>query len=376
MAKRTRKKRRDLWGSIAKVGPDTYRIRYWAGGPDGYRRRSETVRGSRMDAERRRSELMLGHSEDAPCPTVGQAWERWAWPTFERRHADGDLAESTLYRYGRVWETAVAPTWADVPCDSVRPLAVQQWLTPMKLTTAKIAVVVLSAIMDHAVRYELVTHNPMREKYLMPSPSTVARRDHGVWSLDELGALWSRIRGEWWEPAFILAAFGSCRVGESLGVTAADVERRVVDGVTLAVVSIVRQVPSVGAPTERLKTDQSRRPVIVAGRAAERLLSIAEGMDATWFLTHDGIGKWQSQSRLNDSWLALGTGRPFKNLRNSWQTAMRWEVGISPFFLEPMMGHRGEGVTGRHYDKPAAERFCEVVASAYANRPWDSSWDT
>lgn len=161
-----RRKTRSAWASITEVERgQRYRIRYWAKGADGaYRRRSETVRGTRKDAERRRAELMLEHSEDAPCPTVGQAWERWAWPTFERRVADGDLAPSSALRYRKAWENLVGPRWADEALDAVRPLAVQQWISAMTLMQAKIAVVVLSAVMDHAVRYEVVDHNPMREK--------------------------------------------------------------------------------------------------------------------------------------------------------------------------------------------------------------------
>lgn len=372
-----RRKRRSAWASITEVRRgEVYRIRYWAKGSDGqYRRRSKTVRGTRLDAEKVRSELMLDHSEDAPCPTVAQAWEKWVLPTYEQRHERGDMSSATLYRYQKVYASNVEPTWASVPLDSVRPLRVQQWISGMPLSTAKIAVVVLSAIMDAAVRYECVNHNPMREKYLMPSPSTVKRRDGGVWSLAELGELWARICGEWWEPAFVLAAFGSCRVGEALGVQAGDVERRMVDGVPLALVRIERQVPPVGAPVDRLKTAQSRRTVVIAGKPALRLADIAESMPTDWYLTHDGMGKWSGQSRLNDSWNALGLGRPFKNLRNSWQTWMRWEAKVQPFFIEPMMGHKGADVTGRHYDKPTADLFAEVVAEAYRARPWDAEWD-
>jgi len=365
-----RKQRRAQWASITEVEKGKrYRIRYWGKDASGeYRRLSCTVRGTRKDAELRRAELMLDHSEDAPCPTVGQAWERWTLPTFERRVEGGDMAESTLYRYQKVWASSVEPTWADVPLDAVRPLAVQQWISAMRLTTAKIAVVVLSAIMDHAVRYEVVDHNPMREKYLMPSASTVSRRDEGVWSLSELVELWQRVRGEWFEPAFLLAAFGGCRVGEAFGPLAGEVRSREVDGYPLAVVGVQRQVQSMGGVSERLKTRQSARPVVVAGDVALRLVELAAALPPDWYLTHDGIGGPQAQWRLNDSWTALGTGRPFKNLRNSWQTVMRWELGVPPHYIEPMMGHKVPGVTGAHYDKPTEELFCDVAARAWKGR--------
>ena len=58
MAKRSRKKR-SAWGALTQVDAQTWRLRYWSAGPDGYRRRSKTVRGTRLDAERVRAEREL-----------------------------------------------------------------------------------------------------------------------------------------------------------------------------------------------------------------------------------------------------------------------------------------------------------------------------
>lgn len=369
-----RKKKRSAWASLTEVQPNVWRLRYWAEGADGYRRRSKTVRGTRKQAEAVRAQLMLEHGDDAPCPTVQQAWERWALPTYQRRVDDGELAPASYDRYTKAWKNLVAPRWANVTLDAVRPLQVQQWISSLTLTQAKIAVVVLSAVMDHAVRYEQVEHNPMREKYLMPPKSTVKRRDDGTWTLAELLALSSELRGLWFEPAFLLAAFGSCRVGESLGAMAGEVEMRRVSGVPVAVIPIVRQVPNVGGPTERLKTAESRRTVVLAGNAALRLHELASALPPDWYLTHDGIGKWQSQSRLNDSWNALKMAHPFGNLRPSWQTWMRYEARIAVPFIEALMGHRRPGVTGLHYDRPTPDVLAEVVADAYLSRNWDDLW--
>lgn len=84
-----RRQMRSAWGSIAEVRRGVWRIRYWAEGPDGYRRRSETVRGTRRDAVERRSALMLEHGGDAPYPTVRQCWERWCLPDIERQVETG-----------------------------------------------------------------------------------------------------------------------------------------------------------------------------------------------------------------------------------------------------------------------------------------------
>lgn len=380
-----RRKKRAAWGSISRVDSDTWRIRYWATDKEGsYRRMSCTVRGTRMDAERRRSELMLGHSEDAPCPTVGEVWARWALPDLERRRADEDLSVRTLAVYRRAWEADVAPRWESTQCDAVRPLAVQQWLMELTLSQAKRALQLLTLALDYAVRYELVSHNVGREKYLMPSQSTVERRDKGVWTLDELGGVWRvvRERAVWLEPAFLLAAFGGCRVSESLGPFAGEVERMDVGKVPLALVPISRQVTKEEGVTDRLKTERSRRVVIVPGKAALALVSTAKSMPADRPLTHDGSGGFSSRDRLNRAWrrdvlpaLPADQRHLFQNLRNSYQTNMRWALGLPPWLVEPLLGHVGEGVTGMHYDRPRVEQFAATVAQAYAEHKFDAGWD-
>lgn len=379
------RRRRAAWGSLSQVEPGVWRIRYWGKGADGqYRRRSRTVRGSRLDAERIRSELMLAHSDEAPCPTVGTVWRSYALPDMGRRVEGGDLSIRTRTAYLRAWDADVAPAWEGVPCDSVRPLAVQQWLLGLGLSQAKRALQILTLVLDYAIRYEFIDHNPARERYIMPSKSTVTPRDKGVWTLDELGGVWRAVRrhAAWMEPAFLLSAFGGCRVSESVGPLAGEVERMEVSGVPLALVPIVRQVTKETGVSDRLKTEGSRRTVIVPGRAALALLDAAERLDAGCPLTHDGMGGFVSRDRLNRSWrrdvipaLPEGQRHIFQNLRNSWQTNCRWSLGMPPWLVEPLMGHKGKGITGQHYDRPQTLMFAETVAKAYAGHPFDAGWD-
>jgi len=377
MAKRSRK--RAAWGALTQVDASTWRIRYWSSGPDGYRRRSKTVRGTRKDAERVRAELMLAHGEDAPCLTVGEAWERWYEPDLVRAVDEGEASPQTLAQYRSAWRNHVAPTWADVPCDSVRPLAVQQWITSLGHSQAVAGKALFQRVMDYAVRYECVVSNPLRERYVMPPKSTVRRRDEGVWTLDELGEVWRAVHGQWFEAAFLLAAFGGLRVGEAMGVTAADVRAVVARGQPVTLVRVARQVANRGEVTETLKNEQSRRVVAIPGRAGARLLALAGSCDG--YLSGDGMGGHSTQRRMAAQWerevlpsLRPELRHPFKNLRNSWQTNCRWSLGLPPWLIEPMMGHVGEGVTGRHYDRPQADMFADAMADAYAAHTFDAGW--
>lgn len=372
-----RRRKRSAWGSIAQVDSQTWRIRYW--GKDSasgtYRRQSCTVRGSRLDAERKRSELMVLHCEDAPCPTVGRVWDTYAMPDLEARAESGDLAGSTLEQYRAMWRKHAEPQWGAVQCDAVKPLEVQQWLSSLSLGQAKWALVVTKKALDYAVRYGWCKSNPFRERYLMPSKSTVTQQDKGIWSLDELGELWHRLWGTWVEPAFLLSAFGSCRVGESLAPLARDVELASVDGVPVASVAITGQVDHrSGRIEQRVKTDDSARVVVIVGRAALRIAEIAASLPPDCPLTNDGMGGSVPQWRLGNWWGKKGMGHPYRNLRNSWQTWMRWELRVPVHYIEPLMGHRVPGTTGLYYDRPTVDMFRRVVADAYRLHQFDADW--
>lgn len=371
-----RKKKRSAWGSLTQLDSTTWRLRYWSSGPDGYKRRSKTIRNAtRLDAERVRSELMLLHSDDAPCPTVGDVWESYALPDLKRRVENGDLAPDTLVQYRRWWAKHVTPTWGATPCDAVKPLAVQQWLYTLTRSQAANATLVLTKAMDYAVRYGWAPTNPMRERYVMPGRSTVAERDKGTWTLAEIRAVWERLRDTWMEPAFLLSAFGSARVGESLGVLAGEVERHDLDGTPVALVPIQRQVAHHGARiAERTKTAESTRWLVLVGSAATRLCDIAESMPRDWPLTHDGMGGIVPQERYTANWRRMNMEHPYRNLRNSWQTWMRWELGLETRYIEVLMGHKLKGTTGQHYDRPQAEQLAGVVAAAYRAKPYDAGW--
>lgn len=365
---RRKKAHRAAWASITRVDDGRYRIRYWGKDSNGqYRRMSRTVRGNRLDAERVRSELMLEHSEDAPCPTVTQAWERWVLPDMERRVEDGDLAPKSLEQYSSAWRKHVEPMWGSVACDAVRPLAVQQWISKMGRSPAISATQVLSKVMDYAVRYEFCDHNPMREKYLMPSQSTVEKQDPGIWDVQQLMDEWDSCRGAWYEPAFILAAFGGMRVGESLAPLAGDVDAMVLDGVDVCAIPVINQMPNRGKkPTPKLKTRQSERVAVVVGPAARRLAEIAASIPADWPLTHDGAGGFQNQTRLSRSWTGA---HPFRNLRNSYQTWHRYDLRAPRWLTKRLMGHKGEDVEDAYYDRPNGARLAEIVADLYRERP-------
>lgn len=376
---------RSAWGSVQRLGPNRYRLRWWEDRGGDYARRSEVVRGTRKEATRRLAEIRAGLDETAPHGrprarrkmTVGEAYETWWLPETEERVERGALARQSLTNYLSRWRKYVKPRWADVACADVRPADVQEWLLTMTRKPAADALYVLRAVLDRAVLFEVVASNPARARYRMPQEQ-VDRTD-GAYTLAELDRIAQAARGRVTEAAILLMAFGSCRTGESLGVRVDEVARVTSHGLDLTTAEIVRQVTSdrrVSADGE-LKNRQSVRTVVVPPPWGDRLWELAQEAQArgdAW-LTDSGLGRPVYQHRLRRDWAASteAAGLPPKAARaarRSWETFMRWEMGVSPSKIEAMMGHRLPGVTGEHYDKPDAAMFVDAVAEAFARKPF------
>ncbi|MDY5271814.1 hypothetical protein [Tractidigestivibacter sp.] len=372
--------RRAAWGSVEEmVRGKKYRLRYWASTPDGYRRVSEIVYGTRADAEDVRAQRRLDHGHERATPTVSAAYEKWWLPNFERRVAEGEASVNSLNSFQSTWRKWCEPTWGVVEVTAIHPMDVQAWLLTMPISVARRARIVMSNTLDYCVRYELVPTNPFRAKYDMPSRSTSETQDRGIWTTAEVLRLCNAARGEWYEGALLVQAFGGARVGESLGVMAADVRGIECDGVPVALVDVRRQVQGHGGVTELLKTQQSHRVVPIPGPPGEMIIEIASQHGGGW-LTDNGLGGHVSQVVYRNAVLRCADKagverRQPRSLRNAWETRMRWEWGLPPYVVEPMMGHAGRDVTGQYYDRPRPEAMAQVVADAYKLHPYGSTWD-
>lgn len=373
-----RRRQRSSFGSVTKLDRDTWRLRWWADTPEGRRRVSETVHGTRREAEDRLAEIRCEvGSEQGGSVTVGQAWERWYAPDCAQRLEEGSLAPNTWRNAEKQWTKNIAPRWAHVPCTQVRALDVQEWLLTMTWSNARLSKIVLGQVMGMAAMFGACSSNPLILKYRLPKKTGEQAE---VFTLDGLRDAWKAVHGSVIEAPFLLAAFGSARVGESLGVMACEVELREAFGVPVATAPIVRQVGNDGKTTERLKNEQSRRHVVLPGRAGLRLAELAStaAAEGLVWLADDGTGAPISQFRTNRAWrAAIGDEgyRPFKNLRNSWATFTHWHLGVDPLMVDKMMGHSNGTVLAKHYDRPDVDLFVETVAKAYAEHPYADTWD-
>lgn len=361
-------RQRASWGSNEDAGQGRRRLRYWADLHDGrgYRRVSETIRGSRREGDLVLAQRRVEHDSDAPVPTLAQAYEAWWLPDARDRVEKGELAPRTLTQYESYWGTHVAPAFGRAQVTGIRPLAIQDWLLALPKTSAPKSLGILAQVLDLCVRYEVMGANPARMRYRMPQRVERAH-DKAVWTYRDAVAAADALRGG---PAYlptVLSLFGSCRVGEALGprVDMGEVRPWESHGMTLAVVDIRRQVDRRGVVEDALKTAQSARSVIIPEPWSLDVLAVT-----TPWLCDRGDGMVPSQRQWhrafgNALWDAGIDPIPLRNLRNSWRTFMRWELGVPEDMCEKMMGHAGRGVGETHYDRPEWDVFADVVAEAY-----------
>jgi integrase len=209
----------------------------------------------------------------------------------------------------------------------------------------------------------------------------VQKRDAGVWDEASLGDVWRALYGSYLEPSFILMAFGSCRVAESLSPRGTDVELREHDGIPCACVRISYQIDDRGNVYDRVKTEQSARIVLVPGTPGVRLAHIARQC-GDLPLTNDGLGGFVGKRRLRESFMSILAdagveAHDMRSLRRTWRTIMRRRMRLPEWVAEPLMGHVPSDVTSRHYDVPEVDDFVREVCDAYARYPWaEYEWAT
>lgn len=358
-------------GSIARLDRNRYRIRYWGdrGDGNGYRRLSANFTGTLTEARAERDRLIELHSTNQRTQhTVRYVFDKLYWPSCEKR-----LAANTLNMHRSTWRKHVEPKFGSCKLGAVKPLAIQEWLDGMTKNQAQRAINMLSGIYKTAVKFELAESDPTSVGLMLPD--SVAEMDKGIYDLAELMRMAELLRGSRMEGMFLLCAFGSCRPGEAAAVDPASVELVKADnGTVCAVVPIEREAVRGQGVVERVKTECSRRNVIVPGRWGERLADIAEERiecGHSLFIENMKGGPLTS-ARMKAIWeneaKRLGYEyHPLRNLRNSWRTSWEYEIRIPPATLEILMGHSGSGVSAKHYVRASLMMLVNTVADAFAD---------
>lgn len=369
------RRKRSSWGSVSQLSPGRFRIRWheWVGFSKV--RKSKVMRCTRREADAELARLRGIHElpqDGAPCPTFAECWDRWYLPELMSRIDDGTLTKRTFMLYRTQWRCRVLPRWGDTVMRDVKASEYQEWLLTLGGTEARHGNILIGNMVSCAIHHDVRGIDFKTVKYRMPKEERKTSPDD-IYTLDE----YTQICRELVEadsvcaiPA-ILMAFGSCRVGEACGALCEDVHELEVGDRRFAVVDLRWQLPEHGMELEKPKTPESIRPVIIWGEFADIILHRLQSGEA--FLNDDGTGRPVARQTLSGHWRkAFKTGAvtqrylPMTKLRNSWQTFMRWGLGIDKDKVDRMMGHSSSDVRSRYYDRPDEVLFAEAVAEGLA----------
>lgn len=370
---------RASFGSNTAYTKGRRRIRYWADKHDGrgYRRCSEIVKGTKRDADKVLALRQIEHGKDAPTPTLTQCYELYYKPWLELRYSNGSITRSTYLNGITRWNTQIEPALGSMRISDIRPSIVQKFILTVSPGVANQTIGVLHQIFDRALFNDVAVPN-IKMKYELPKRvKTTAGK--GSYTLDELRQIWGVLYNTDIEVPFLLQAFGSCRVGESLAVKVDEVEYD--HDYHCVVIEIKRQMTQDknNPISDRLKTPQSHRYIVLCGKVGERVHEIANLRKTAGFEWLCGQASplpqrryiYQFKKLLNDTGLPQ---YPPTTLRPSWQTVAKYTLKIEPAIIERLMGHIVPGVTGRHYDRPKKGHYINAVVEAYAAAQYDKDW--
>ena len=354
------RKMRSTWGNVSRTAPGVFRLRWYEDTPQGRRRMSETVRGTRREADRRLAQIRLSVRED-PARPLRWYFERCYWPDASKK-----LRPNTLAAYRSAWRQ-IEPVFGDSPVSAIKPMDIQALMDGMARNMAGSAKGILKRTLDYAVMYGEIAANPADAPLRLPEAEMTFSKE--IWTLAELRAAWDVVRGWDFEASYILQAFGGARVGESLGVRIGEIAGR--DG--YATFTVMRTVHKDGRIADP-KTYTSIRTALILEPFASRLIELAgTGEHEGGWLVPNGLGDPLSRRAIQRRWeramKRLPDGMrpiPMRNLRNSFETWMHWEAGLPVEVVSKLMGHTTSKITLENYDRPSDET---VISAAIAALP-------
>lgn len=369
-------KQRSTWGSIRKKPNGRYEIRYTTSG----KQRSTVVHGTKRDAERKLAELRVKYdtgSDDADSFTsIGAFAESVFFPECERRVEDGSMSKTTFKSYKQHYESSIKEPLGDTPLNELKARHVQSWLDGMTKGKASKAKSVLHNIMSRAVTLEYIDSHPVGRRYIMPSKTLPSKRTTDIYHADELNEIFEECRGEFWEPCFIMGAFGGGQRAEVLGSKPSEVEFVKADGSTFALVPIKRGVHLIDGEVvveNHAKNELRESQLIIEEPYSIRLEEIVEELieDGSEWFVDDGFGSPcnpEAMTRAYKKWLSESSHRfiPFSNLRNSYSTMLHAR-GYSDDLVKKLMRHSSASkVDYLHYNRPNVDDLISgMLNSAY-----------
>lgn len=376
------------WGAIStdRVRPGVYRAMARFRDFDGHTRRVTATATSKAAAERALRALLAerarpGGEEITPDTRLHELARYWL------AHLDSEqrIEASTINEYRRVLEKVVLPALGGLRLREVTTGRLDRFLLKTRersVNRQRKAKLVLGAMLDLAVRHDVLPVNPARStsKVHRPKRETKALRPEQLADIRAAVRLWVTSERPGPKPSSDMADIidlmlaTGCRIGEVLALRWSDIS---LDGTrpTLTVTGTIKTERGKGTyrkPTP--KSDASVRTIVLPEFAVTMLLRRrAEGepnaLDAV-FVTRNGT--WHQVVNIERRWRAIRRDTGFEwvtphTFRKTVATLISEQVGSEE--ASRQLGHSSSQITLEHYiARPSvAADHAELLQASFAD---------
>lgn len=252
-------------GTLRQRGPNSWEIQiFWGRNSDGKEiRQTETVRGKKSDADRRRREILTEIDRGITPAKTHYKLAEWLDKWLEEKIIP-NRKPKTIDRYEGIIRLHIKPSLGHIELSKLSPGDVQDLETrlllggpkkPMKPKGVEAVHNVLSGAMKHALRLELIARNPVA----LVSPPTISKPERFIPTLSQVQDLLSPAESKehpLWTCIFLIA-YSGMRRGEALAL-----EWKHVDFVKMEILIEQSLVVHMGGlRVETPKTDNGHRTV-------------------------------------------------------------------------------------------------------------------
>jgi integrase len=265
------------------------------------------------------------------------------------------LAPRTRQRYDEILRVHLLPRFAsrrisDICEDDVLRLIAEAEAAGSSAGTARKALVVLSGVLDHAVRRGMISANPVKRLQRGERP-VVERREMRILDRDGIGRLLAAA-GDRYQPLLATALFTGLRLGELLGLTWADVD--LADGLVKVRKQLDRRGDRVRPKTERairgvelmpalartLQAHKERQFAVGHARAEDFVFCTATGAP----LHYRNVVRRGLDVAVQRAGLGNEPRLRFHDLRHTFASLLIAE-GLDVVFVSRQLGHASTSVT-------------------------------
>jgi|UniRef100_A0A7V4XRB4 integrase len=231
MNRRTRYQQGSVQREKRQRGTDVWVFRWWETTSDGTSKRRKAIVGTvqvfptEASALKAAKALRIDANQNAPLSEAGPSTVAELIAHYRLKELVGEKqrhkAFSTRAAYECYLKAWILPRWGDFKLDQIKPVAVEEWLDGIKRARATRAKIrnIMSAIFQHAMRYEWIDRNPIQ----LVRQSAKRERIPDVLELTELQLLLSKLAVRERTLALLDAATG-LRVSELLALRWRDID--------------------------------------------------------------------------------------------------------------------------------------------------------